>query len=105
MIADFHEAHHDRIAATANTLTTNTTTFSKTARVAILAGAGKVGRAYKVVFTYRLETSPEAVAKFLRKLTLQSRHDHITPHTSHLKPAKNLIPLKAVTCAFSWMPT
>jgi hypothetical protein len=43
-------------------------------------------------------------AKFLKKLTLQARHNHITPHTSTFKPAKNLIPAKAILEAFSGMP-
>ena len=49
----------------------DTVSFSKTARVAILAGAGEVGRACKVAFTFGLETDPEVAAKFLKKLTLQ----------------------------------
>ena len=41
----------------------------------------------------------------MKKLTLQSRHSHIAPHTSTLKPAKNSIPAKALSEAFSGMPT
>jgi hypothetical protein len=63
-----------------------------------------VGRACKVAFTFGIETDPEGAAKFLKKLTLQSRQSHITPHSSTLKPAKNLIPAKAVSQAFSGMP-
>ena len=47
-----------------------------------------------MAFTYGLETNPDVAAKFLKKLTLKSRHEHIALHASHLKPAKNLIPLK-----------
>jgi hypothetical protein len=75
--------------------------FSKTLRAAILAGAGEAGRACKVAFTYGLETVPEVAAKFLKKLTLQACHNHITLHSSTFKPAKNLIPAKAVSEAFS----
>ena len=82
----------------------DTVSFSKTARAAILAGAGEVERACKVVFTYGLETDPEVAAKFLKKLTLQAHHIHITPHSSNFKPAKNLIFAKAVSKAFSGMP-
>ena len=39
-----------------------------------------------------------------KKLTLQSRHAHIAPHSSSLEHAKNLIPLKVVTDAFTRMP-
>ena len=63
-----------------------------------------MGRACKVAFTYSLETDHEVAAKFLKKLTLQARHSHITPHSSTLKPAKNLIPAKAVSDAFLGMP-
>jgi hypothetical protein len=104
MIAESHEAQHDMITASTNDVTLDTTTFSKTARAAILAGAGEVGRACKVAFTYGLETNVDVAAKFLKKLTLQSRHEHIALHASHLKPVKNLIPLKAVSSAFSGMP-
>ena len=55
--------------------------------------------------TYGLETDHVVAAKFLKKLTLQARHPHIVPYTSNLKPAKNLISLKAVTESFSGMPT
>ena len=79
-------------------------TFSKTARAAIRASVGEAGRAFKVAFTYGLETDPVVAAKFLKKLALHARHLHITPHTSTLKPAKNLISLKAITNSFSEMP-
>jgi hypothetical protein len=66
-------------------------TFSKTAKAAIMAGAREVGRACTVAFTYGLEINPVVATKFLKKLTLQTRHPHKTPQTSTLKPAKNLI--------------
>jgi hypothetical protein len=82
----------------------DTIAFSKTARAANLAGAGEVGRACKVAFTFGFETDPEVAAKFLKKLALQARNNHITPHSSTFKPTKNLIPAKAVSEAFSGMP-
>ncbi len=63
-----------------------------------------MGRACKVAFTYGLETDPDVAAKFMKKLTLHARHPHIAPHTSTIKPAKNLISSKALTDAFSGMP-
>ncbi len=57
----------------------DTVTFSKTTRAAILAGAGEVGRACKVAFSYGIETDPEVAAKFLKKLKLQNRHNHTPP--------------------------
>ena len=56
-----------------------------------------------MAFTYGLKADPLVAAEFLKKLTLQSRHAHIAPHTSSLKPAKNLILLKVGTDAFSPM--
>ena len=56
----------------------DTVSLSKTARAAILAGVGEVGRACKVAFNFGLETDPEVAAKFLKKRTLQARHNHIT---------------------------
>ena len=63
-----------------------------------------MGRACKVAFTYGFKMIPEVAAKFMKKLTTKSMHEHITPHASHIKPAKNLIPLQFVTNAFSGMP-
>ncbi len=60
--------------------------------------------ACKVAFSYGLETDPEVAAKFLKNLTLQTRHIHIPPHPSNFKPAKNQIHAKAVAEAFSGMP-
>ncbi len=82
----------------------STTTFSKTARAAILAGAGAVGRACKMAFSYNLETNSGIAAKFLAKLTLGARHSHIEAHIPFVKPPRNCIPLKAVKDAFSGMP-
>jgi hypothetical protein len=72
LILDSHEAQADRILSSINSASTDTPTFSKTARAAILAGVGQVGRACKVAFTYGLETDPDVAAKFLKKLTLQA---------------------------------
>ncbi len=104
LVRDSHEAQTDKISTFTNAASTDTPSFSKTARAAILAGAGQVGRACKVAFTYGLETHPEVAAKFLKKLTLQARHSHIASHTSTVKPAKILISSKALTDAFSGMP-
>jgi hypothetical protein len=104
LINDSHDAQTDRVSATINSTSTDTVVSSKTARAALLAGVGEVGRASKVAFTHGLETNPLMAAEFLKTLTLQSRHASIAPHTSCLKPAKNLIPLNAVTDAFTRMP-
>ena len=64
LITDSHEAEIDRISLAVSVASTDTITFSKTARAAILAGAGKAGRACKVAFTYGLEVDPEVAAKF-----------------------------------------
>jgi hypothetical protein len=82
----------------------STTTFSKTARAAILAGIGVVGRACKLAFSYILESDPTIAAKFLAKLTLEARHFHIEVYVPSVKPPRTCIPLKAVTKAFSGMP-
>ncbi len=87
-----------------NTTSSDSVTFSKTARAAILAGDGEVGRAYKVAFIYGLETDPSVAAKFMKKLTLQARHPHITPNSVNLKPAKNLTSQKAVSDVVWGMP-
>jgi hypothetical protein len=104
LILDSHEALSDRILSSINSASTDTATFLKTARAAIPAGAGQVGRTCKVAFTYGLETDPEVAAKFLKKLTLHARHPHIAPHTSTIKPTKNLISSKALMDAFLGMP-
>jgi hypothetical protein len=79
-----------------NAASTDTITFSKTAKPAILGGVGDVGRACKAASIYGLETDPEVAAKFFEKVMLQSRRVHIASHTSSFKPAKNLNPLKAI---------
>ncbi len=88
----------------ASSSSATTSTFSKTARAAILAGAGAVGRACKLAFSYGLETDPVVAAKFLDKLTLGKKHAHIQAYVPKIKPPRNNIPLKAVTNAFSGMP-
>ena len=71
LLTDSHEAQTDWVNARMLVASEDTISFSKTARVAILAGAGEVGRASQVAFTLGLETDPEVAAKFLKKLTLQ----------------------------------
>ena len=86
MITDAHDAQTDRDAATLNAASTNTLIFSKTDKVVILVGAGKVGRAFTVAFTYVLETDPVVATKIIKKLTLHARYTQIVPHTSSFKP-------------------
>jgi len=104
LLTDSYEAHTDRVTAKVLAASEDTVSFSKTARAAIFAGDGEVGRVCKVAFTFGLETYPEVAAKLLKKPTLQARHNHITPHSSIVKPAKNLIPAKVVSKAFSGLP-
>ena len=104
LILDSHEAPSDRVMASINSASSNTVTFSKTARAAIRVGAGQVGRACKVAFTYGLETDPGIAAKCMKKLTLQARHPHIAPHIYNIKSEKNLISSKALTASFLGMP-
>ena len=87
-----------------NVASSDPISFSKTARAAILVGAGEVDRACKVAFTYGLETNPSIAATFLAKLTLQPKHSHIPLDSSALKPVKNLISQKALFDAFTGMP-
>ncbi len=69
-----------------------------------LVGAGAVGRACKIAFSYGLETDQAVAARFLAKLTLQAKHSYIQPYIAKVKPPRNCTPLKAVTDAFSSMP-
>ena len=55
-------------------------------------------------FSYGLETDPEVAAKVLSRLNRSERHTHIAPHVPTVIPAKNRIPVKAVTEAFTKMP-
>jgi hypothetical protein len=87
----------------AASVSASTTTFSKTTRAAILAGAGAVRRDCKLAFSYGMETYPGIAAKFLAKLTMYARHSHIDEFVPKIKPPMNCIPLKAVTGAFSGM--
>ena len=82
----------------------STSTFSKTTRAAILAGARAVGRTYKLAFSYGLESDPAFAAKCLAKLTLGTKHAHIQAYVPKIKPPRNCIPLNAVTDAFSGIP-
>jgi hypothetical protein len=104
LLTNSYEAQKDRVTTRVLAALEDTVSFLKTARAAILAGAGEMRRARKVAFTFGLETDPEFAAKFLKKRTLQARHIHITPHFSTFKTAKNLIPAKAVSETFSRMP-
>jgi hypothetical protein len=106
LFSEAREAQAGRVAkqTKAASIPTSTTPFSKTARAAILAGAGAVGRAFKLVFSHGLESDPEIAAKFLSKLTLKERHAYIPAHVPEVNPPMNCIPLKAITDAFSGMP-
>jgi hypothetical protein len=88
LLSESHEAQTDRATSALNTASSDSVTFSKTAIVAILAGVGEVGRACKVAFTYGIETDPSVAAKFLKKLTLQARHPHITPNSVNSSPRR-----------------
>ena len=94
---DVHEAQTERVRGRSAAASDQPHAFSKTARAAALACAGELGRACKVAFTYGVEADPEVAAGFLAKLTLQARHSHVPLHPSSLKPAKNSIPLTAVS--------
>ena len=74
LLTEAHEAQTERVAKVIKAASTSdsSSTFSKTARAAILAGAGVVGRACKLAFSYELELNPAVTAKFLAKLTLKA---------------------------------
>ena len=93
LLSEAHEAQVGRVAKQMKvaSIPTSTTTFSKTTRDAILAGAGAMGRACKLAFSYGLETDPEIAATFLAKLTLKARHTHIPAHVRKVKPPGNRI--------------
>ena len=71
---DSHEAQIERVRNRTAAVSTQPHSFSKVARDAALAGAGELGRACKVVFTYGVEADPEVAASFLSKLALLARH-------------------------------
>jgi len=104
LLNEAHEARRIVKQTKTASVSATTTTFSKTAKAAIQVGAGAVGRAYKLAFSYGLEIDPGIAAKFLAKLTLNARHSHIDAFIPKVKPPRNCIPLKAVTDAFSGMP-
>jgi hypothetical protein len=58
LINESYDAQSERVSAAMNSVSTETVVFSKTARAALLARDGEVGRAYKMAFTYGLETDP-----------------------------------------------
>ncbi len=103
IIREAPEAQTSRVNAAIAASSVQHISFSKTARAAVLIGAGEVGRACKVAFIFGIESDPVVEAKFLAKLTLPSRHSHIPPNTSKLRLAKNYISLKAVSDAFDGM--
>jgi len=88
ILNEAHEAHVGRVAkqTEAHSKSTSRTSFSKTARTAILAGARAMGRACKLAFSYGLESDPAIAAKFLFKLTLKKKHDHILEFVARVKP-------------------
>ncbi len=106
LLTEAHDAQTGRVAKAlkASATSASSSTFSKTTRAAILAGAGAVGRACKLAFSYGLESDPAVAAKFLTKLTLGAKHAHIQAYDPKIKPPVNSIPLKAITDAFSGMP-
>jgi hypothetical protein len=106
LLTKAHEAQTERVAKAIKAASTSasTSTFSQTARAAILAGAGAVGRACKLAFSYGLQTDLEVASKFLAKLTMKTKHPHIPIYVAKVKPPRNSIPSKAVTNAFSRMP-
>jgi hypothetical protein len=74
LITDSHDAQSQRVSTAMNSVSTDTVVFSKTARAALLAAAGEVGKACKVAFSYGLEKDHVIAAEFLMKLNLQPRH-------------------------------
>jgi len=106
LLTEAHEAQTERVAKLTKAASTSasTTTFPKTARADILAGAGAVGRGCKLAFSYGLKTNPGIAAKFLAKLTMGTRHSHIEAHVPKVNPPRICIPLKVVADAFSGMP-
>jgi hypothetical protein len=69
LVSEAHEAQTGRVAKVtkAASFSASTTTFSKKARATILAGAGAVGRACKLAFSYGLKTDPGIAAEFMAK--------------------------------------
>jgi hypothetical protein len=105
LLNESHEAQTARALKFVESASSQPLSFSKTARAAALAGAGEVGRACKIPFTYDIESDPVVASKFLAKLTLPARHSHIAPHSPTVRLAKNCIPVKDVTEVFTRMPT
>ena len=66
-ITDSHEAQSDKVTTTMNSTSSDSITFSKTAKASFLAAAWELIRACKVAFTYGLETDPWVAAKFIKK--------------------------------------
>jgi hypothetical protein len=101
-----HETHTERISRDIRSVSNSPCNFLKFARAAALAGLARaVGRAYKIAFTYGMESNSEGAPKFWGALTLQKRHAHITLFVPIIKPAKNHFPLQAAVAeAFTRMP-
>jgi hypothetical protein len=97
LLLEAHEAQAGRAAkqTEAHSKSTSNSSFSKTARATIMVGAGAMGRAFKLAFSYGLESDPAIAAKFLSKLTLKKKHAHIPDFAAKVKPAGNRIHLKA----------
>ena len=51
-----------------------------------------MGRACKLAYFYGLESDPEIAAKFLSKLTLKQKHEHILSIVATVKPSRNCTP-------------
>ena len=96
LLLEAHEAQAVRVAkqTEAHSKSTSNSSFSKTARAAIMAGFGAMGRACKLAFSYCLESDPAIAAKFLSKLTLKKKHAHIPDFVARVKSAGNSIHLK-----------
>ena len=79
LLNEAHESQFGRVVkqTATHSKSTSNTSFSKTARAAILAGTGAMGRACKLAFSYGLESDPAIATKFLSKLTLKKKYDHI----------------------------
>jgi hypothetical protein len=106
LLLEAHEAQTIRVTKStkASSIPSSSTSFSKTTRAAILAGAGAVDRGCKLAFFYGLESDPEVASKFLSKLIMKARHAHILARVPRVKTLPNRIPLKVVTYAFLAMP-
>ncbi len=84
LILDSHESQADRILSSINSASKDTPTFSKTARAAILAGDGQVGRACKVAFHLWFRNGPRGCREVLEKANAAgSSPAHSPTHFDH----------------------